>query len=425
MWDQSLLYFLVTAVLLLLSGWLSALEAAFFTLKTPEMDLLAKARDPRGTRAARLMNEPRLVIGALTACKYALLLSAAIVAMAAVSWRASVSLSEMSIVSWVLLLTLCFAVAGVILPKIYGASKARHFAVKYVGVAETLVRLLKPMLAPILKMSKGVERILASKREENSVQEFTQALELATYEAAPVEGAREILEGIVNFGTLRVKNVMRNRSEISFIDVSLNFRQLIEFIRISGYSRIPVCDGSLNKIVGLLYIKDLLPFLAESAAFDWKKLIRQAYFVHESKKIDFLLKDFQEKHVHIALAVNSEGLTSGLITLEDIIEEIIGDINDEFDEAGPRFERLNESTWLFDGKTSVHDLCKVLGVDPATMRQRNGINESLSATVMGATGKFPAVGESINIGPLTFVVETIDQKRIKKVRVHVHEAKVH
>lgn len=423
--DQSLLYFLVTAALLLLAAWISALEAAFFTLSAEELEKLGKSRDRREKMAANTLNEPRLLISALTACKYALLLGTAIIAMASVSWKTKAGTADMSIISWVLLIASLFAIVGVIIPKIYGASRARMLAVKYVRVARFLTRLLRPLVMPIITMSKGVERTLAEQREENSVEEFRQALQLATIDSEPMEGSREILEGIVNFGTLRVKNVMRGRGEISFIDVSLDFRQVISFIRLSGYSRIPVCDGSLNKIVGLLYVKDLLPFLSENASFDWRKLIRPAYFVHESKKIDFLLKDFQEKHVHIALVINPDGHTTGLITLEDIIEEIIGDINDEFDEIGSRYQKINENTWLFDGKTSLHDFCKVLKLDPSTFHPGNGLNESLSAMVMAAAGKFPSFGDRIPLGPLTFVIEAVDQKRIRKIRVQVNESRAY
>lgn len=425
LWDQSLLYFFVTAVLVVFSAWISALEAAFFTLSPEEMSRLNKSREPAQRRVARLMGEPRLLISALSTCKYMLLLGAATIAMAAVSWRATVSLDDMSMVSWLVLLTSVFAIAGVILPKIYAASKAREITVKYAGVADLVVKILKPLLSPILRMSGAVERILADKREENAVQEFTQALQLATLGSEPVEGADKILEGIVNFGTLRVKNVMRSRSEISFIDQALDFRQLIDFVRISGYSRIPVCDGSLDQIVGILYIKDLLPFLDEGPSFNWRKLIRPPYYVSEGKKVDFLLKDFQEKRVHIALVRSAEGKTSGLITLEDVIEEIIGDINDEFDEIGSRFQQLNENTWLFDGKMSVHDFCKVVGIDLLNQKPQTGMNQSLSAMVMSETGTFPNVGERVHVGQLTFVVETIDQKRIKKLRVHVDESKIH
>lgn len=403
---------------------ISAVEGALFSLKPEELDSMARSRDLDQKRVAEMMKNPRLVVTALTTVKYALLLCAAVLAMSSVSWRASVSLDDFSIVTWLVLLTACFSIAGVIVPKIFGASRARSFAVKYRLVVSTVIAVMKPFVSPILRMSNVVEQRLYKKREEDSVKEFSQALQLATIDEEPVEGSREILEGIVNFGTLRVKSVMRARSEISFIDRALDFDQLIEFVRISGYSRIPVCDGSLDQIAGLLYIKDLLPFLDEPATFDWRKLIRPAYFVNEAKKIDVLLKEFQEKRVHIALVINPEGKVSGLITLEDIIEEIIGDINDEFDEIGVRFQRLNENTWLFDGKTSVHDFCKVLSVDPKAIHRRNGFNESLSAMIMASTGKFPTVGERINIGDLTFVVEAVDQKRIKKVRVYLRGTKV-
>jgi putative hemolysin len=174
---------------------------------------------------------------------------------------------------------------------------------------------------------------------------------------------------------------------------------------------------------GILYIKDLLPFLEEGPDFQWQKLVRPGYFVPESKKIDQLLKDFQEKRVHMALVVNAQNITTGLITLEDIIEEIIGDINDEFDEVGVRYQKINERTFIFDGKTSVHEFCKVLHIDAAIFQRTKGINESLGGVLVEVNEKLPVVGDKILIESFTFVIESVDNKRIKKVRVELHEPK--
>ncbi len=415
---------MITALLLILSGWVSSLEAAFFALKAEEIERWRTSSSKREQIVSKLLKDPRLLLTVLTTCKYALLVAAAVITMASFAWNAEVSASRPALLIWMVLLALGFGLFGVILAKIYGSAVASRIVSRNARAVAGLVALLRPIVAPILRMSLSVERILLSKSEQKSVEEFTSALQLATIDNEPVEGEKEILEGIVNFGTLRVKQVMRPRTEISFVDVSVNFHELMEFIRKSGYSRIPVCDGSLDNIIGLLYIKDLLPFLGEGRDFDWRKLIRSGYFEQESKKIDFLLKDFQEKRVHIALVVNQQGRTLGLITLEDIIEEILGDINDEFDEIGSRYQRLDEHTYVFDGKTSVYEFCRVLNVNPGMFYPLRGINESLSGVILQHNRTMPEVGEKITMGPLSMVVEAVDQKRIKKVRVEVHEPKV-
>jgi putative hemolysin len=220
-----------------------------------------------------------------------------------------------------------------------------------------------------------------------------------------------------------VKQVMRSRSEISYTDISINFHQLIDFVRKSGYSRVPVCRDSPDKVEGIIYIKDLLPFLDEGPEFNWQKLLRQGYFVPEHKKIDILLKDFQEKRVHMALVVGEQGLINGLITLEDIIEEIIGDINDEFDEVGARHQKINDTTYLFDGKSTLDEFMKIVQVDPSKFNPVKGINVSLSGLLLETHGELPAVGDEIVIDPFTFIVENVDRKRIKRIKVKINGKK--
>jgi CBS domain containing-hemolysin-like protein len=270
-------------------------------------------------------------------------------------------------------------------------------------------------------MSYKVEGKLEKLREQSSAEELHHALQLANASSDTSESERDILQGIVNFGSLTVKQVMRMRQEISHADISLSFEALLELVRRSGYSRIPVCRTTLDRVEGVLYIKDLLPFLTESPGFAWQKLIRPAYFALESRKIDHLLKDFQEKRVHLALVVDEYGTLTGLITLEDIIEEIIGDINDEFDEMGSHYQKLDHRTYIFDGKTSMHDFCKILQVEGAVFNLAKSANKSLGGMLRQIHGSVPRTGEPVSVKPFTFIVEKMDNRRIKKVRVIVHE----
>jgi putative hemolysin len=408
-------------MLLFISAWASAVEAAFFALSADDVERFKGSNDEREKIAAALFLDPRLLLNVLTTCKYAMLLAAAIPGIAFFFQQGVQSFDDISLGTAVLLLTVFFALAGVIVPKIYGTTFAVMLAKRNSKACRKLIRILRPILRPLLRMSIRVEKKLDESTEQKSVEELTQALQLATVDNDPVEGEKEILEGIVNFGTLTVKQVMRPRAEISFTDVSLDFYQLMEFIKRSGYSRVPVCRGSLDMVEGFLYIKDLLPFLQEGRQFAWQKLIRPGYFVQDSKKIDFLLKDFQEKRVHLALVINPQGSTAGLITLEDIIEEILGDINDEFDEVGVRYHKISENTFLFDGKTSIHEFCRILQIDPIQFYPVKGINESLGKILAEVNDELPAVGDRIVLASFTFVIESVDHNRIKKIRVQINE----
>lgn len=421
--DQGLLYYFITVVFLLFTAWASAAEAAFFSLHTDDVDRFRRSNNKREKQAADLLVNPRLLLGVLTTIKYAMLCGAAILFVA--TW--SFDNTDPRTVFWLLihasLLIIAFALFGVILPKIFGSANNTTIATQNSIACIRLSLMLKPVLAPLLKVSEKVEKKMAVITEQNSLTELTHALQLATVENEPQEGEKEILAGIVNFGTLTVKQVMRPESEISHADVSLNFHHLLEFISKSGYSRIPVCRNTLDKVEGILYIKDILPFLDEHADFAWQKLLRPGYFVPELKKIDLLLKDFQEKRVHMALVVGEQGAISGLITLEDVIEEIIGDINDEFDEVGSRYQKINPTTFLFDGKISVQEFISIVNADRKVFLSVKGINESLSGLLLEAHGKLPKAGEHIVIEPFTFEVEAVDNKGIKKIRVYLHEHK--
>lgn len=419
--DQSLLYFLLLALFLFFSGWASAVEAAFFSLHTDEVGRFQNSNDIREKRIAELVKEPRLLLNILTTCKYLALSATAVITILTIVSDSTSEANDLSAGSSFLITTATFALGGVILAKIIGTSNNVSIARANSKVTSMLVSVLRPIVKPLLRTSVRVERKLHLKTEQNVVEELTQALQLATVDNDPIEGEKEILEGIVTFGTMTVRQVMKPKSEISFTTSKLDFFELMEFVNKSGYSRVPVVKDTLDNVEGFLYIKDLLPFLDADPDFQWVKLLRPAYSVQDTRKIDSLLKEFQEKRVHMALAKNAEGAVVGIITLEDIIEEIIGDINDEFDEPGVRYQRLNENNYLFDGKISIHEFCRVLNIDTAVFQPVKGINESLNGVLVEVNGELPSVGDKIVIGDLTFIVESVDFKKVKKVRVQIHE----
>ncbi|MFZ6012935.1 MAG: gliding motility-associated protein GldE [Bacteroidota bacterium] len=418
--EPALWYLLGAAVLLVMAAWTSAAEAAFFSLTTTDMEGLRSHRDRIAVISVYLLREPRLLLAALTSFKYTLLMGLALLSGFILMRVAGNIIGSLDIL---LISIALFCFVGEILPKVYGARQnvfvARHSA----RFCRLLIKVMRPLYSPLMKVSLRVEKRMEEITEQNSVEELSHALELASTEAETTEGEKEILRGIVTFGTLTVKQVMRHRSEISSVDIRLDFHQLMSFINQSGFSRIPVYYDTLDRIEGVLYIKDLLPFLNEAPQFNWQKLLRPGYFVPQSKKIDMLLKDFQEKRVHMALVVDDRGGTVGLITLENIIEEIIGDINDEMEEIEFNYKKIDDRTFVFDGKTTLHDFCKTLEIDSSFLNAIKVEDETLGGLVVELQHELPKVGDMVTLDPYTFFVEAVDRKRVKRIRIKIAEPK--
>jgi putative hemolysin len=418
--EPGVLYLILAAVLVFFTSLASAAEAAFFSLRADDLERLRRSTVEEEKKVADLQTNPRLLLTTLTALKYSMIAGSAVIFIFFLL-RIKNAYSAHFILTGTIVLTIAFSFFGVIIPKIYGKANNLSIARRSARMCKQLIYFYKPVLAPLFRMSNKVEAKLEKLREQSSAEELNQALHLANASSETSESEKDILQGILNFGTLMVRQVMRMRQEISYADVASRFEALLEVVKKSGYSRIPVCRNNLDRIEGVLYIKDLLPFLHESDDFPWQKLIRPAYFALESRKIDHLLKDFQEKRVHLALVVDEYGTLTGLITLEDIIEEIIGDINDEFDEIGSHYQKIDNRNYIFDGKTSMHDFCKILHVEGAVFNLAKSANKSLGGMLRQIHGSVPKKGEPVVVNPFTFIVEKMDNRRIKKVRVQVHE----
>jgi gliding motility-associated protein GldE len=415
---DNLLYIIIAVILVVLAGIISMSESAMFSLTADQLNELRTNRGKKGRKINDLLSNPRLLLSVFTAWKYVTLIACAVI------FTIAVNIAEGSGIGIEgLLLTVLFAFVGIILPKIYGSAHNVSIVTTFGSVYAVLVKITKPIVTPLLTVSFKVERKLEILSENSSAKELAQALELAAADKETTEDQKEILRGIVNFGTLTVDEVMRPENEIHGIDVTLNFHDLLLYIRKSGFSRLPAYRETFDHIEGVLYIKDLLPYLTESKKFNWQKLLRPAYFVPQLKKIDLLLKDFQEKRVHMALAIDEFGKVAGIITLEDIIEEIIGDIHDEFDEAGAYYRRIDDKTFVFDSKITVAEFYRILDIDPAVEDTNKDDNETLGGWLVEMQNELPKNGDQIVLDPFTLVIEAIDHKRIKKIRVHIHEQK--
>lgn len=316
----------------------------------------------------------------------------------------------------IVLITFLILLFGEVLPKVYASRNALRFAKimsKFIHVVNIL---LSPFSMPLIAITKWIEKKFGNKASNFSVETLSQALEL-TSQGATSKDEQKILQGIVNFGNTETVQIMKPRIDIFALSDLESYEDVLHKILTNGYSRNPVYREGIDNIIGVLYAKDLLAHLNEKS-FEWQTLLREPFFVPENKKLDDLLGDFRAKKNHLAIVVDEYGGTSGLVTLEDVIEEIVGDINDEFDEDDLSYKRIDENTYIFEGKTSIKDFCRVLDDEDETVfEEEKGESETIAGFILEISGKFPKKGEKITFKNYTFTIETLDKKRIIQVKV--------
>jgi putative hemolysin len=317
----------------------------------------------------------------------------------------------------VILITFLILLFGEVLPKVYATRNAAKFATKMCSPIHLLDRLLSPVSYLLTSMTGLVERRLARKNNDFSVEKLSQALEL-TSDDATTKDEKNILEGIVAFGNTETVQVMKPRIDIFAIADDESFTEVMSKITTNGFSRNPIYHENIDEIIGVLYAKDLLPHITKKD-FNWQTLIRSPYFVPENKKLDDLLADFQEKKNHLAIVVDEYGGTSGLVTLEDVIEEIVGDISDEFDADDLSYSKLDANNYIFEGKTVLKDFYRVLEIDEVPFEELKGEAETLAGFILEISGRFPKKQEKISFENYLFTVEAVDRKRLKQLKVTI------
>jgi len=321
----------------------------------------------------------------------------------------------------IVLVTFLILLFGEVLPKIYATRNALKFASAMAKPIAFLSVFLNFLSAPLLKLTSLVENRISKKQADFSVEVLSKALELTSTDAT-TKAEKKILQGIVSFGNTETSQIMCPRMDIFALSVDEKFESVVEQIIQNGHSRIPVYKDNIDHVVGVLYTKDLIPHINKTA-FDWVAIIREAYFVPENKKLDDLLKKFQEIKNHLAIVVDEYGGTSGLITLEDIIEEIVGEISDEFDQNDLSYSKINESNYVFEGKTALKDFYKILHIDNTAFEKNKYEAETLAGFILEITGKFPKKNQRITFEQFTFRIEEIDKKRIKRIQVTLPKSK--
>ena len=409
----------MAAILLLLSGFASGSEIAFFSLTPNDINELEESKlsddkniqmlreDSERTLATILITNNFVNVTIIMLCNYVF----ASVVKFKDAWIEFLCIT--------VILTFLLLLFGEIMPKVYSRQNSLNYCRRVVNGILILRKVFWPLENILLRSGNIAERVVQKESRQLSVDDLEQALELTDKEELKEE--KSMLQGIIRFGDETAKEVMTSRQDIVDLDINSSFADVLKCVVENNYSRIPVYQNNDDNIRGVLYIKDLLPHLSKPSSFRWQSLIRPPYFVPETKKIDDLLREFQDNKVHIAIVVDEFGGTSGLVTLEDILEEIVGEIRDEYDEEEHSYTKLNYNTYIFEGKTLLSDFVKILQVDDDEFAEVEGDADSLAGLLLELKGDFPSMHEKIDYMNYTFEVLNIEGRRISRVKVTVHK----
>lgn len=410
---------ILAAILLLFSGFASGSEIAFFSLSPNDINELEESNSDKDKRILELREDSERTLATILIANNVINVTIIMLCnyffMHVVDFGSAVWLQFVVIT---VLLTFLLLLFGEVMPKVYCGQHALKMCRVFCDSIFFLRKLFRPLANILLRSGALAGKVVQTENHVLSVDDLEQALELTDEEDLKEE--KNMLEGIVRFGDETAKEVMTSRQDIVDLDFKSKFHEVIKCVVENNYSRIPVYQDSIDNIRGILYIKDLLPHLSKPDTFRWQSLIRPPYFVPETKKIDDLLREFQENKVHIAIVVDEFGGTSGLITMEDILEEIVGEINDEYDEEEKPYVRINANTYVFEGKTLLSDFFKLLNLDDETFEEVEGDADSLAGLLLEIKGDFPELHERIDYQNFTFEVTELDEHRISKIKVVIH-----
>jgi len=406
-------------VLLLCSALISGAEVALFSLTRTDIEDESQTNTTAVNIIVKLLERPKKLLATILVANN--FINIGIVILFAYLGQFIFKSIQIPIVKFlveVVVITFLILLFGEILPKIYASRNRMKFAIFMAYPLRVLDVIFSPLSLPMRSITLGIHSKLGKQKSNLSVDQLSQALDL-TSEADTTKEEHKILKGIVSFGNTDTKQVMRPRIDIFALNVNQKYLEIIPEIVSNGYSRIPVFEENIDKIKGILYVKDLLPFL-DRKQFDWTSLLREPFFVPENKKLDDLMVEFQEKKVHLAVVVDEYGGTSGLISLEDIIEEIVGDISDEFDDEDLIYSKLDNNNYVFEGKTALKDFYKIVKVeDNSLFEDEKGEAETLAGFILEFSKSFPKQGSKIYFGNYVFIIEALDKKRITRVKVTI------
>jgi putative hemolysin len=413
----------IAAILFVISFLMAGSEVAFFSLTFKDINILKTKQQPAYRRIVNLLEQPKILQATMLITNSFVNIGIILIANILINdWISGLNLVFITVfLIKVVAVTLLLVLFAEVLPKIWATHHKIWFAATASLVVEVFNSLFYRFSKRMVKMSNGIERKFSSDNTtamESSNLDY--AIDLLPAHKATIE-EKQILKGIRKFGNTTVKQIMRTRLDVSGIDVNSSFADAIKKIEELHYSRLPVYKNNLDEVVGMVHTKDLLPHLNEPGNYEWQQLMRLPYFVHEQKLIEDLLQEFRNRRNHFAVVVDEFGGTSGIVTLEDIMEEIIGDIKDEFDDEESANKKIDDFTYIFEGKIMVKDVCKAMNLPVDTFENVRGDSDSLAGLVLEIAGEFPQVNEEVVSGDFTFVPLDINKNRIDKVKVIIRQ----
>jgi putative hemolysin len=414
---ENLFVFCLILILLVFSALISGAEVSYFSLSMSDLESL---KENKNKLIIKLLKSPNSLLATILIVNN--FINVAIIILSAYLTTISIVFPEDSVLEFifqVVIITCLLVLFGEITPKIYAHHNAIKFSLLMAKPLIFLNKALYPISFLLVSTTSIIENRLKRKELDVNIDEISKALDLTDQENKSKEG--KILRSIVEFGDTDVKEIMKSRVDVIAIDKKTKFSDLLKLIVSSGYSRIPVYDVQFDNVLGILYIKDLIPYLSKGDSFKWLDLCRAPFFVPENKMINDLLKEFQAKKNHIAIVVDEYGGASGIVTLEDVLEEIVGEINDEFDDDHNNYSKLDDNNFVFEGKILLIDFLKIINYDLDYFDDLKGESDSLAGLILENEGKIPKIGDVIIIKSFTFQIESVDLRRIKRIKVTLNE----
>ncbi|MCC7302352.1 MAG: gliding motility-associated protein GldE [Bacteroidia bacterium] len=399
------------------SACLSAAEVALFSLGPKETEELNEKHPVSAEKVRELLGRPKMLLATMLIGIN--LVNISTILASTYLFNSLFDFSDRPLLGFLIQVvgvTFILLLLSEVIPKVYSNFKSVQVAHRLVHVVGIMEKIFYPLSRILLYSSWITERLVKAKPRTLSVEELSEALELTTNKETP-ETEKKLLRGIVRFGKMDVKQIMKPRPDMVCADQNMDFQKLMQFILSSGFSRMPVYKDSVDKIVGILYIKDLLAYLDREPEFNWQTLVREPFFIPESKMIDDLLREFQGKKIHMAIIVDEYGGTTGLVTLEDIIEEIVGEINDEFDVEDVIYSKLDDFSYVFEGRVQLNDLCRILNLESDLFENVKGDSDTLAGFLLEYTGRIPKKGDVLTYKTLQFTIESADNRKIKRIKI--------
>jgi gliding motility-associated protein GldE len=410
---------IVLVGLLFISALVSASEVAYFSFLPEDIERFKTDKSKKAKTVLKLYNNPEKLLSTILVANNTVNIT--IVLLSAFLSAKMFDFGADPVIGFIveaIVITFLLLFFGEIMPKVY-ASRNNVTTAMFMAVPLAFMeKLFSPITSLLILSSSFVKKRTGTRRTNISMDDLSDALELTSDE---LDEDEKILKGIVNFGNTNVSAIMCPRMDVTAVDISSGFSQIIPVIISSGFSRIPVHSESFDNVKGILYAKDVLPYMNNPDSFKWQSLLRVPYFVPETKKINDLLKEFQLKKIHMAIVIDEYGGTSGLVTLEDILEEIVGEITDESDNEEVLYRKLDEKTYVFEGKVLLNDLYKIVGFEGDPFEDVRGESETLAGLILELTGEIPEKDQTLKYRNFTFIIESVDRRRIREIRVEINK----